>query len=424
MEQSANHDNHVPYNRHRFLNSYHHHNMVVPEFSSANTFSVDSQNPYFNLPNPERPLDTAVNIQHGRLPQRDSTNRPWSPSYLPMDSSPPSEINYAERVAASNNRMEVETSDPTTEYSSTHMPHDPHAYNEVAPIDSSQPAPSTLPVPLSAIPYEANMPANPNLWDGHFGPISLFGTNKFLQSDACNVSCSLICMAKFIKQRNITNCDSNKIPQIDSFGEAAFNFITAIYEAGWDKLFTSDKNTLRQKIRTQFSDLTPWDQNIGKRNTVEKIPLPIPKRLPQKKVEEIRKRLEQKKSKGKNLTKSYVQVSSPANDILKLRDALLALPNKKIIEIHNTTLNASQSKGKKKISITTKGPSRKQAIIPLLGKHVLSIMNNAGLHVNSINGLLKGIKSTLRAEFIRPATESIIITTNNVPASSNLLVIE
>jgi len=320
--------------------------------------------------------------------------------------------------------MEVETTDPMTDYSSTHMPHDLHAYNKAAPITSSQPDPSTLPVPPSAIPYKANMPANPNLWDGHFGPISLFGTNEFLQSDARNVSCSLIRMAKFIRQRNITNRDSNKIPQIDSFGEAAFNFIMAIYKAGWDKLFTSDKNTLRQKIQSQFSNLTPRDQNSGKRNIIGKIPPPIPKCLPRKQVEEVRNRLEQKKLKGKNLTKSYAQVSSPANDILKLRDAFLALPNKKIIEIHNATLNASQPKGKKKISITTKGPSRKQAIVPLLGKHVLSIMNNAGQHVNSINGLLKGIKSTLRAEFIRPATESIVITTNNVPASSDLLVIE
>jgi len=154
---------------------------------------------------------------------------------------------------------------------------------------------------------------------------------------------------------------------------------------------------------------------------VERIPLSIPKQLPRKQVE---KRLEQKKTKGKNLAKSYAQVSSPANDILKLRDAFPALPNKKIIEIHNASLNITQPKGKKKISITTKGPSRKQAIVPLLSQHVNSIMNNTGLHVNFINSLLKGIKSTLRAEFIRPTTKSIIITTNNIPAPSDLSVIE
>jgi len=49
------------------LNLYYHHNMVAPEFSIANKFSVNSQNPYMNQPNPERPPDTAVNIQCGQL---------------------------------------------------------------------------------------------------------------------------------------------------------------------------------------------------------------------------------------------------------------------------------------------------------------------------------------------------------------------
>jgi len=104
--------------------------------------------------------------------------------------------------------------------------------------------------------------------------------------------------------------------------------------------------------------------------------------------------LEQKKTKGKNSAKSYAQVSSPANDILKLRDAFLALSNKKIIEIHNATLVKPIPKGKK-IQITTKGPSRKQAIVPILAQHLITIINNAGLHVGFINNCLKELKSTL-----------------------------
>jgi len=41
------------------------------------------------------------------------------------------------------------------------------------------------------IPYSANVTANPNLWDGNFTATLLFGTNKFLQSDICNMACSL-----------------------------------------------------------------------------------------------------------------------------------------------------------------------------------------------------------------------------------------
>ena len=57
-----------------------------------------------------------------------------------------------------------------------------------------------------------------------------------------------------------------------------------------------------------------------------------------------------------------MQALSPASDILKLRDVFPALPNKKIIEIHKTTLNKKPPKDKK-IQFTTKGLSRKQAII-------------------------------------------------------------
>jgi len=51
-------------------------------------------------------------------------------------------------------------------------------------------------------------------------------------------------------------------------------------------------------------------------------------------------------------------------------------------------------------------------------------MNNAGFHVSSINSQLKGIKSTLRVEFIWSTSEGIIITTNNVPAASDLSTME
>jgi len=51
------------------------------------------------------------------------------------------------------------------------------------------------------IPYQANQPADPQLWNGNFSPISLFGINKFLTSDAKNIvgNCSLLRIAAFIK---------------------------------------------------------------------------------------------------------------------------------------------------------------------------------------------------------------------------------
>ena len=156
-----------------------------------------------------------------------------------MDSFPLSEIDYAERVAMSNNRMDIETStQPTAQFTQpTALTND----NDAVPNTSCQSDPSTMPVPPSAISYKANDLADPNLWDGHFGPVSLFGINKFLQNNTRNISCSLIHIAELIKQRCITNQDRNKIPQLDTFGEAAFTFILAIHKAGWDKLNITDK---------------------------------------------------------------------------------------------------------------------------------------------------------------------------------------
>jgi len=198
----------------------------------------------------------------------------------------------------------------------------------------------------------------------------------------------------------------------------------AIHKAGWNKLNTSDNTPIGHKIKDQFGNQPPINKEKSK-NSIGNFPPRIPPHLHPKQIEEARKRLLQRNNRKNSQTpRSYAQVSSSANDILKLRDAFPALPNKKIIEIHNATLNSSQPKKKKKIVTTTKGPSRKQAIVPILGQHITSIMNNAGIHVNVINGMLKGIKSTLRAEFIRPATQSIIITTNNVPAPSDFSIIE
>ena len=233
----------------------------------------------------------------------------------------------------------------------------PPVHNETASNAALQPDPSTLPITPSVLPYEANVPSDPNLWDGHFGPISLFSMNEFLQSDACNISCSLLCMAEFIRQRNISNCNSNKIPQIDSFGEATFKFILASHEAGWDRLNTLDKTPLRNKIKLQFVDTAPSNhcyQDTGK-NLVAKIPPPLPTCLPCKQLEEVEKHMEQRQKNKKNLTnKSYAQAISLVVDILKLRDAFPALPNKKIIELHNAVLSKPAQKGKKKYNTSLK----------------------------------------------------------------------
>ena len=93
------------------------------------------------------------------------------------------------------------------------MPNDP------SPADNFNTSPE--PSPLMVIPYSTNLPADPNLWDGNFTATSLFGTNEFLQSNVCNMACSLQCIACFLKQWSLEGHNSNNIPQLELFGESA-----------------------------------------------------------------------------------------------------------------------------------------------------------------------------------------------------------
>ena len=200
---------------------------------------------------------------------RNYTRAPRSPSYSPMDSLPPSEMDHAERMAIESNKMDFETTNQEIKGLYSSFPNSntlqPLSQNKVVSNNTAPSDPSTVPVTPSAIPYKANSPVDPNLWDGHFGSVSLFGTNEFLQSDVCNISCSLICIAQFIRQRNISNCDGNMLPQLSSFGDATFDFILAIHKAGWYKLNTSDNTPIGNKIKGQFGNqlLSRWTINFG-----------------------------------------------------------------------------------------------------------------------------------------------------------------
>ena len=92
------------------------------------------------------------------------------------------------------------------------------------------------------------------------------------------------------------------------------------------------------------------------------------------------------------------------------------------VTIHNLAFLTTQRK--RKIQIITKGPSRKQTIVSILEKYVDLIMKKASIHAGLINDLLKNTKSTIWSEFICPCLGGVSIATNNVPAPSDLSIIE
>ena len=50
--------------------------------------------------------------------------------------------------------------------------------------------------------------------------------------------------------------------------------------------------------------------------------------------------------------------------------------------------------------MTTKGPSRKQIIIPMSNDNVVSFMKNSSSHVANINSLLRNAKTDILIDYI------------------------
>jgi len=108
-------------------------------------------------------------------------------------------------------------------------------------------------------------PAEPELWDGSFHPISLHGSMEHLASDTKNINDSLNFMTKYISNKQIDSLKTNEVGEFNGIGKAIWNLISLVYNANWNSL-NADKqsNLLRRKISAKF---TPKIQlAIGKNN--------------------------------------------------------------------------------------------------------------------------------------------------------------
>jgi len=231
-------------------------------------------------------------------------------------------------------------------------------------------------------------------------------------------------MAYFLRQRNVKDQDANSIRQLDLFGKSAWNFVLAIFKSGWNTLTTANKSSIRDNFTKEFGKSTkPLPSvNIHHSAHITKVPLPIPP-CPSKEILEKSKAHQQKIStKGKSPL-SYAQIASNVINTLKIKEAFPALPNKKVLEMHKAAFGQYTNRAKK-VQFTTKGPSRKQAIIPVHNDLAESIMDDASTHVFQINALLKNVKSSICSEFICPCSGGIAIITNDIPNPSDLSIIE
>jgi len=122
---------------------------------------------------------------------------------------------------------------------------------------------SMEPSPPKVIPYSTNVPADPSLWDGNFMATSLFGTNKFINSNINNIMCSLKYIACFLRQQNVKDWDANSISQLAPFGKSAWDFVSAILKSGWDTLTTANKSSIRDNFTKEFGKTTKPSPSIN-----------------------------------------------------------------------------------------------------------------------------------------------------------------
>ena len=109
-------------------------------------------------------------------------------------------------------------------------------------------------------------------------------------------------------------------------------------------------------------------------------------------------------------------------EVLKIKKALLALNVKKINQINNIV--KGNPKPKLQIQKTTKGPSRKQIIVPMSKENNSNFMKNSALHVANINRQLRNAKSKVLVNYIQSDPLGITVITSKVFQQSDLLIID
>jgi len=205
--------------------------------------------------------------------------------------------------------------------------------------------------------------------------------------DAKNIRVSLNFLAKYIQGKQINGNKVNDLNDFDGMGDAIWNFISSVYASKWDALFTDQKsNTLRGKISSKFTPRIPPSNSHPMKDIPKSTPVsinkaPPPPPLPAKTKKEINiiskyfhKRPTTNNSEGstnQQKPKSYAQVSKTKinmSEVLKIKETFPALNAKEINQV-NDIVNG-QSKPNPRIRMTTKGPSRKNIIIPMSSDNV------------------------------------------------------
>ena len=86
-------------------------------------------------------------------------------------------------------------------------------------------------------------------------------------------------MSKYIANKQVNSKEVNDLKDFDGMRDAIWNFISSVYEAKWDILYTDNKaNTLRVKISSKFTPrVIP---NSNRKEIAKPVPVSIEKAPP------------------------------------------------------------------------------------------------------------------------------------------------
>ena len=170
-------------------------------------------------------------------------------------------------------------------------------------------------------------------------------------------------------------------------------------------------------------NISKKDKDAAKLASISNLPPPILAKSP-KEINTISKYF--KKSSENKEKKSYDQALAPSSnttrEILKIKETFPKLQDKKIEHIQKIILR--EIKPKPCINMITKGPSRKQVIIPINTKNRNCFIKDSSAYVSNINRALKNIKSEIVTDFVCLDSMDIIITTNKISSTLDLQTIE
>ena len=215
----------------------------------------------------------------------------------------------------------------------------------------------------------------------------MFGQIASQEIDVNNIKISLSHISDFIVNRELKNNRENNISFLKGFDQVAFNFVSSIFKGGWNQLRTDNNRTFHKLIKNEFTTKVSTP-NKGKKTNISlssklvnfsKLPLLQLLLRPSKfhrnnTPSKVRKIVETSKL-------SYTQIlSKNIGTILKIKENFLELSNKKIKQINKSIFNISD-KLKPRINMTTKGPSRKQIIVPMSSNNANKIMVASGEHI-------------------------------------------